>query len=175
MNFRTQKRSRRSNRDESKVLFPVTPMLDMAFQLLAFFILSFQAPTRETRLDLYLPSEPQAVLKSESAKATAADSEPGTNNLAIDLETELVVHARSDDLGDLKTLLLGDVSLENVDVLSERLSRYREVLRDKPLRVVLYADDSLRYQAAAQILAACTRARVETVRLADAQSQGNPR
>jgi hypothetical protein len=43
------------------VPFPVTPMLDMAFQLLAFFILTFQAPTRETRIDLYLPSAPIAL------------------------------------------------------------------------------------------------------------------
>jgi hypothetical protein len=34
------------------VMFPVTPMLDMAFQLLAFFILTFKAPSAETHLDL---------------------------------------------------------------------------------------------------------------------------
>lgn len=175
MNSRIRTRSRRSKPEQSKVLFPVTPMLDMAFQLLAFFILSFQAPTRESRIDLYLPAEPQAVLQSDSAKATAADTDRGTNDLEIDLETELVVHARADDLGDLKTLMLGDVTLDNVDVLSTRLSRYREVVRDKPLRIVLYADDSLRYQAAAQIMGACSRARVETIRLADAQAQGNDR
>ena len=41
--------------------FPVTPMLDMAFQLLAFFILTFQAPSAETHLDLYLPATPVAL------------------------------------------------------------------------------------------------------------------
>ena len=35
-----------------EVFFPVTPMLDMAFQLLAFFILTFKAPSAETHLDL---------------------------------------------------------------------------------------------------------------------------
>ena len=39
-------------------MFPVTPMLDMAFQLLAFFVLTFQAPSAETHLDLDLPATP---------------------------------------------------------------------------------------------------------------------
>ena len=38
-----------------EVSFPVAPMLDMAFQLLAFFILTFKAPSAETHLDLDLP------------------------------------------------------------------------------------------------------------------------
>ena len=36
-------------------------MLDMAFQLLAFFVLTFQAPSSETRLDLDLPATPAAL------------------------------------------------------------------------------------------------------------------
>ena len=44
-----------------EVMFPVTPMLDMAFQLLAFFVLTFQAPSAETHLDLDLPVTPAAL------------------------------------------------------------------------------------------------------------------
>src|SRR6185312_12377314 len=44
-----------------EVMFPVTPMLDMAFQLLAFFVLTFQAPSGETHLDLDLPVTPAAL------------------------------------------------------------------------------------------------------------------
>ena len=42
-----------------EVFFPVTPMLDMAFQLLAFFVLTFKAPTAETHIDLHLPATPR--------------------------------------------------------------------------------------------------------------------
>ena len=45
----------------AEVLFPVVPMLDMAFQLLAFFVLTFQAPSAETHLDLDLPATPLAL------------------------------------------------------------------------------------------------------------------
>ena len=44
-----------------EVFFPVTPMLDMAFQLLAFFILTFKAPSAETHIDLHLPTTPAAL------------------------------------------------------------------------------------------------------------------
>ena len=36
-------------------------MLDMAFQLLAFFVLTFREPTAETHLDLDLPATPAAL------------------------------------------------------------------------------------------------------------------
>ena len=45
-------RPRRKKPPEETVEFPVAPMLDMSFQLLAFFILTFQAPSGETRIDL---------------------------------------------------------------------------------------------------------------------------
>src|SRR4029079_4766027 len=45
-------RSRRSRPGPpDEVFFPVAPMLDMAFQLLAFFIFTFKAPSAETHID----------------------------------------------------------------------------------------------------------------------------
>ena len=38
-----------------EVAFPVTPMLDMAFQLLAFFILTFKPPRPRPTLILTFP------------------------------------------------------------------------------------------------------------------------
>ena len=46
----------------------MTPMLDMAFQLLAFFILTFKAPSAETHLDLDLPATPVALPAASEAK-----------------------------------------------------------------------------------------------------------
>ena len=86
---------RRRDAEVEEVPFPVTPMLDMAFQLLAFFILTFQAPSLETHVDLYLPSvaaalpgDPEGRAKSEASKS--ADS---------DLESTLLVRAVADELG----------------------------------------------------------------------------
>src|SRR5207244_3440946 len=50
--------ARRRNKDEDPgVVLPITPMLDMAFQLLAFFIMTYNPSDLEGQLDLGLPSE----------------------------------------------------------------------------------------------------------------------
>ena len=73
-------------------------MLDMSFQLLAFFILTFQAPSGETRIDLYLPVGPGGAGRRRPAGRRGR--RPG-RAAADDLETDLVVRAEADELGDL--------------------------------------------------------------------------
>ena len=137
------------------VFFPVVPMLDMSFQLLAFFILTFQAPSRETRLDLDLPITAAALPKGA-----------GIPTRATGLETSLTVTAKADAEGQLESLRLDELALDGPDALAERLKAYVKVLEGKPLRVVIMADDALRYQVAARLVNACARAGVGTVRLA---------
>ena len=158
--------SRRAGRWQGapiEVQFPVTPMLDMAFQLMAFFVLTFQAPTAETRLDLYLPTTPAALPGSPGGRAT----EPTARKIDLDLENDLVIRARADDLGDLASLTLNDSPVPDLAALADRLGRYAKVLGERPLRVRLVADDRLRYEEAARIVGVCTSAGVASIRLAD--------
>jgi biopolymer transport protein ExbD len=143
-----------------EVMFPVTPMLDMAFQLLAFFVLTFQAPSGETHLDLDLPATPAAMPGAPQGEAR----EP-VSKVDADLENDLWVRAEADDLGDLKALRLGEAAVPDVDALGDRLKRYVEVLNGKPLRVRLVADDGLRYEEAARVMTACSAAGVGAIRL----------
>jgi biopolymer transport protein ExbD len=165
-------KSRSSTPEE--VQFPVTPMLDMAFQLLAFFILTFQAPSGETRLDLYLPAAPVVLPGSPRGEAPPAPA----RRADLDLETDLLVRAQADDLGELISLKLGDASLPTTDELGDRLGRYAEVLQGRPLRVLLVADDRLRYEVAARLIGTCSASGVSSIRLADPLNQvpqGAPR
>ena len=133
-----QGRTRFRERKAEGVMFPVTPMLDMAFQLLAFFILTFRAPSRETTLDLYLPAAPAALPAAEGSAAAAsskADDLAAEAELGDELENDLVIRAEADDLVVLKTLRLGHNPLESLGVLTERITRYREILGSRPLRV----------------------------------------
>src|SRR4029077_7376236 len=66
------RRPRRLQGPRVEVMFPVTPMLDMAFQLLAFFVLTFQAPSAETHLDLNLPATPVALPGDSRGRAQVA-------------------------------------------------------------------------------------------------------
>lgn len=146
-----------------EVMFPVTPMLDMAFQLLAFFVLTFEAPTSETYLDLVLPVTPLAMPGAPKGEARTSPARA----VDADLENDLFVRAVADDLGDLQSLKLGEATLPDMAALQDRLGRYAKALGNRPLRVRLVADDGLRYEEAARVMAACSRAGVASIRLSD--------
>ena len=144
-----------------EVFFPVTPMLDMAFQLLAFFILTFKAPSAETHIDLHLPTTPAALPRAPLGQAHPRRS----RSVDSDLENDLLVRAEADDLGELKALRLGEALVPDLTALGDRLLRYTRLLGNRPLRVRLVADDRLRYEPAARIIATCSAAGVAAIRL----------
>jgi biopolymer transport protein ExbD len=147
-----------------EVAFPVAPMLDMAFQLLAFFILTFKAPSAETHVDLDLPATPAALPARSEGRAQPRYS----RKVDTDLENDLLVRAEADDLGDLKALRLGEATVPDLPTLGRRLRRYAQLLEGRALRVRLVADDRLSYEPAAQIIATCSAAGVTAIRLAPA-------
>jgi biopolymer transport protein ExbD len=158
-------RSWKSRRRESEieVQFPVTPMLDMAFQLLAFFVLTFQTPSSETYLDLDLPATPVSLPGESRGKAQPR----AARRVDADLENDLWLRVEANDLGDLKSIRLGEASIPDLETLGERLGRYAAILEGRPLRVRLVADDGLRYEHAARVMAVCDAAGVAAIRLSD--------
>jgi biopolymer transport protein ExbD len=147
------------------VAFPVTPFLDMAFQLLAFFILTFQAPTRETRLDLYLPTSPATLPQAQRGRVAIPKADDP------DLETDLVIRAEAGDTGSLTSLRLGETPIPSVLDLEERIRAYTKLLEGRSLNVRFLAPDRLRYEEAAKIIGACEAAGVSSIRLADMEGQ----
>jgi biopolymer transport protein ExbD len=145
----------------SEVPFFITPMLDMAFQLLAFFVITFQEPTSETHLDLDLPATPIVLPADERGRAKPRPE----RSADADLENDLILRVEADDLGDLKALKMGDALIPDLPTLGQRLRKYVELLEARPLRVRFVADDLLRYEVAAQVLATCSAAGVATIRL----------
>lgn len=137
------------------VFFPVVPMLDMAFQLLAFFILTFQAPSTESWIGLDLPVTPAALPKSTDAGRPLADPD--------DRSVRLRLRATADRRGGLAALELEGESI-GTGRLAERL---RSAARGsgRPVRLTIAADDALRYEEAVRLLVSCQRAGVSAVRL----------
>jgi biopolymer transport protein ExbD len=144
-----------------QVAFPVAPMLDMAFQLLAFFILTFKGPSAETHVDLDLPATPAAL----PAMIDGRGGPRAVKRADTDLENDLMIRAESNELGDLTALRLGDANMNDLGALGDRLKRYIRLLDGRPLRVRLVADERLRYEPAAQIIATCSAAGVAAIRL----------
>lgn len=144
-----------------EVAFPVAPMLDMAFQLLAFFVLTFKNPSSETHVDLELPATPAALPTRVEGRAPLRTS----RRADTDLENDLLVRAEADDLGELKSLRLGEALIPDIATLGQRLRRYTRILEGRGLRVRLVADERLRYEPAARIIATCSAAGVASIRL----------
>ena len=143
-------------------MFPVTPMLDMAFQLLAFFILTFQAPSAETHLDLDLPATPAAL----PAAVRRQSPTPAALGLSTPTwKTTCSSASRPTTSATCSHLRLGEALLPDLATLGDRLRRYTQLLEGRPLRVRLVADDQLRYEPAAQIIATCSAAGVAAIRL----------
>jgi biopolymer transport protein ExbD len=131
----------------------------MAFQLLAFFILTFRPPSSETRLDLYLPSAPVALPEAPGGRVQI----PGLDE--PDLESDLLVVAGADASGKLASLRLGETPIQDSADLERRLRRYLALMVEKPVRVRIVAPDSLRYEEAARLIAACSSAGVSSLKL----------
>lgn len=148
-----------------EVAFPVAPMLDMAFQLLAFFILTFQPASNELQIDLELPVAAPSMPRVVGGQARLDPNNTGISQ--IDISNDLKIIATADPEGNLVSLKLGLSDVPDIPTLADRLSRYGKLLDDKPLKVVLMADPKLLYDQAARIIAAAQAAGVSTIHLAE--------
>ncbi len=143
------------------VMFPVTPMLDMAFQLLAFFILTFKVPIGRDP-----PGSGPARDAGRLARGGRRQSPaPAGSDRRLRPGKRPVGPRRGRRPGRLENLRLGEAPVPDLATLGNRLRRYTQLLDGRPLRVRLVADDQLRYEPAAQIIATCSAAGVAAIRL----------
>jgi biopolymer transport protein ExbD len=133
--------------------FNMTPMIDVVFQLIIFFLVSSQLVKQEAQMPLSLP---------------LADSGPA----AVDDERPRVI---VNVLADGRILLAG--SLVTPQALERRLAnQYAEFQREHPgrndLEVRIRSDREVPYQAIEPILLACARAGIWNVAFAVYRSDG---
>jgi biopolymer transport protein ExbD len=82
-----RRRRRKKRRIQNDVTLNLAAMLDMAFQLLAFFIITYQPPALEGDVRLRLPP-PSPTVVSDQAQAAGSDANntnlvQGLNSLTI--------------------------------------------------------------------------------------------
>jgi biopolymer transport protein ExbD len=134
----------------------VTAMLDMAFQLLAFFILTFRPAPIEGQLSLHLPP-PQPTDNVESL--TLAGSNPKNMDHAAGLNT-LVISAFADGAGRLASMAVGEVKVDDLAGLDRTL---RGILADPDVvfdQVIIQVGASLRYEELMRVMDVCARQRL---------------
>ena len=143
---------RKRRRKQSEVELNLAAMLDMAFQLLTFFILTFKPAPIEGQVLLRMPP-PQPVTNIAGEKAGA---DPKNTNPVQGLST-LVISALANADGSLKQMAVGETPIAGLTALERRLE---DVLRDPGSgfdQVIVQVDSRLHYGPLMQVIDVCTR------------------
>ena len=147
------RKRRKKRRPQSDVELNLAAMLDMAFQLLAFFILTFRPAPIEGQISLRLPL-PQATAVVEGGQQAGEDysnTNPiqGINTLTISVIADPTT-------GDISGLGIGESQVPSLAALDGRL---KEVFADagNPFdQVILQVSDSCRYDELMKVIDVCT-------------------
>ena len=151
------RRSRRRKRKhvEAEVKLNMAAMLDMAFQLLAFFILTFRASPIEAQIALRLPDTPQATASS-SVQIDSTPPDP-----MDDLNFPLPIELYSKPSGELEKIVIGSRVMQSNDP-AETMQMYRQEmvsLFENPIfdSVVIRVGKELHYEPLMQVVDLCTK------------------
>jgi biopolymer transport protein ExbD len=147
----SRRKKRKSNADS--VELNLAAMLDMAFQLLTFFILTFKPAPVEGQITLRMPP-PQSVTVVKGGKQAGEDLK--SKDLLKGLNT-LVISAFSKPGGEIGSLAIGEVTVGNLARLNDHL---KTVLGDQSSpfdQVIIQAGSGLHYAALMSVVDVCTR------------------
>jgi biopolymer transport protein ExbD len=147
----------------SKVQLPITPMLDMTFQLLFFFIINFNPADVEGEMNMSLPvdAEKQAQRPEDVKKDSKTDKNPD-----MEFESDLTVKVRTQrdgvtdgEISDISVLNANgkEESVGTLDGLKKFLTDKREGLKSKDA-VKLQGDGKLKVRSIMKVMDTCRKA-----------------
>jgi biopolymer transport protein ExbD len=148
---------RRTREAPIEIVLPITPMLDMSFQLLAFFVMTFRVlGPAEGELDMYLPKAGEA-----KAKVPDAVDLSKTSDADIDQSSDLSVVIEATSGGDVSKLLVKDKAashpVDDVKALQAKLKQMRGDLANKG-NIKIEAESKLKYARLIAVMDACLAA-----------------
>lgn len=146
-------RRRRKRRSGPEVELNLAAMLDMAFQLLTFFILTFRPAPIEGQISLRLPP-PQATQVVKEGQAAGSDT---SNTSPVQGVNTLTITVFADPRnGSITGLGVGETQVPSLPALNTKL---KEVFADpgNPFdQVIIQVSDSCRYDELMRIIDICT-------------------
>jgi biopolymer transport protein ExbD len=157
--------------DTNKV---ITPMLDMAFQLLMFFVFTYHPSDLEGQMDLSLPADNEkAAHRPEDQKLDASPDKD--QNLELPSDLTVVVRTQQDGTnnGLISAVTVedrsGPTSIDKIDAagndlapLEEHLKRVRETAENKQ-SIKVQGDSKLKWDKIVKIMDACRKAGFENI------------
>jgi biopolymer transport protein ExbD len=145
---------------------PITPMLDLAFQVLLFFILTYHPSQLEGQMDMTLPDAAQA------QAATLQDARPDLSmqgDLELPAEITVLVKTQPGTSGGAISRISIQERQGTKDVSAqEELRKYLEETRkglSNQNDIKVQADSELKYESVMEIMDVCTRAGFRNVSL----------
>ena len=144
-------RRRKKKRAHGEVELNLAAMLDMAFQLLTFFILTFKPAPVEGQVSLRLPP-PRPVTQVQSGEKQVGSDE----NKVLDGLNTLTVTALPRPDGSLGQMALADQTVGGLRSLDDRL---RAILSNPAVpfeQVIIQVGSGLRYDALMSVIDVCT-------------------
>jgi biopolymer transport protein ExbD len=150
-------------KDEHVPEVPITPMLDMAFQLLTFFILTYHPMPTEVQFIMNLmPAAPATDFRAQSeAESTAANPD-----IPAALRT-LPTLLRAGEGGMLGRVTLGENDVQGMAALKTEL---KTILEDPTLpfdQALIKVDPDLRYSELMQVIDVFSALKVTKISFAE--------
>jgi biopolymer transport protein ExbD len=155
--------ARSSSSSDSKIVLPITPMLDMTFQLLFFFIVNFHPADLEGQMDMSLPAD--ADKQAHDQKDVKQDSKTD-KDLEPEFPSDLTVKVRTqlDGVNDGEISALSVRNLEGKEEpvdglagLKRFLTAKRETLTNKEA-IKVQGDSKLKIRSVMKVMDACRQA-----------------
>jgi Biopolymer transport protein ExbD/TolR len=151
---RSKRRKHKHVSDE--VQLNMAAMLDMAFQLLAFFILTFKASPIEAQIALRLPDTAQTTATSTSTPSELPQTDPlDDTNFPLPIDLFALPN------GELERIVIGSRVLKSTDSASTMQLYRNEMigLFEKPIfdSVVVRVGKELHYEPLMQVIDLCTK------------------
>lgn len=154
---------RRRAETDSKVQLPITPMLDLTFQLLFFFIINFRPADLEGQMEMALPSE--SVTQAKDQKDVSKDAKPEKDPL-LDLKSDLTVRV-STQQGDNSQGGISSIAVQGLEGKAdpvEGLAGLRKYLEEKRAglsnkeAIKVQGDSKLRMKHVFRVMDVCRQA-----------------
>jgi biopolymer transport protein ExbD len=133
---------------------PITPMLDMSFQLLMYFIINFNPADLEGQMDLAMPMDPVTPSPTQPKDPPPPDKNP---TIEIPADITVVVGTQLDgaNVGLASSFQLqsrsGDRNIGNFTDLKKELMEAREKVQNKEA-IKLQAHGKLKWSEAIKVM-----------------------
>jgi biopolymer transport protein ExbD len=155
--------SRKKKKQDEEIQVPITPMLDMAFQLLTFFILTYKPAPSENQFAMSLmPAAPATDFRAQAAAEAAAPND----SLPASLRT-LPTVLRAGEGGMLGRVTLGEQDVNGMEALKRELD---VILKDPTLpfdQALIKVDPNLKYSELIQVIDVFSSLKVTKISFAE--------